>query len=175
MGEQLDGITKEIGGLKRVRWLTSRFRAISMLASNYKVLCFHLQNVSNHGDTANAAKAEGLVQKIQTQKFVAYLHFFVDLLPTLRKISLVLQTDNLCVCSVQRYIEDFIASLDESQVVPGESLRKLCNEVITNEDGAVPYKEVASTLIPRTRNQARNATECFEDFYDNHLMGDIKS
>ena len=54
-----------------------------MLANNYKVLCFHLQNVSNYGDTANAANAEGLVRKIQTQKFVAYLHFLVDLLPTL--------------------------------------------------------------------------------------------
>ena len=41
----------------------------------------------------------------------------------------------------------------------------------------ITYKEVALTLIPRTRNQARNATECFEDFYDNfnHLMGDIKN
>ena len=71
MGEQIDEITKEFGGLKRVCWLASRFRAISMLANNYKVLCFHLQNVSNYGDTVNAGKAEGLVQKIQTQKSVA--------------------------------------------------------------------------------------------------------
>ena len=82
LGEQLDEITKEFGQLKRVRWLASRFRAMSMLANNYKLLCFHLQNVSNCGDTANAAKA-GLVRKIRTQNFVAYLHFFVDLLPTL--------------------------------------------------------------------------------------------
>ena len=81
-GEQLDDITKEFGQLKRVRWLASRFRAMSMLANNYKVLCFHLQNVSNCRDTANAAKA-GLFRKIRTQNFVAYLHFFVDLLPTL--------------------------------------------------------------------------------------------
>ena len=40
-----------------------------MLANNYKVLCFRLQNVSNYGDTANAAKA-GLVRKIQTPKFL---------------------------------------------------------------------------------------------------------
>ena len=41
----------------------------------------------------------------------------------------------------------------------------------------ITYKEVALTLIPRTRNQARNTTECFEDLYDNfnHLMGDIKN
>ena len=106
-----------------------------MLANNYKVLCFHLQNISNYGVTANVAKAKGLVRKIQTQKFVAHLHFFVDLLPTLRKMSLVFQIDNLRVCSVPRYIEENIASLEESQVVPGESFRKLCNQVITNEDG----------------------------------------
>ena len=40
-----------------------------MLANNYKVLCFRLQNVSNYGDIANAAKA-GLVRKIQTPKFL---------------------------------------------------------------------------------------------------------
>ena len=59
----------------------------------------------------------------------------------------------------------------------GESFCKLCNQVIIDEDGAITYKEVALTLIPRTRNQARNATECFEDFYENfnQLMGDIKN
>ena len=106
----LDEITKGFGGLKRVRWLAFRFRATSMLA---KVLCFHLQNVSNYGDTANAAKAEGLVRKIQTQKFVAYLQLLEDLLSTLRKMPLVFQTDNLCVCSAPRYIEENIASLEE--------------------------------------------------------------
>ena len=111
LGEQLDKIMKEFGGLKRVRWLAFRFRAISISANNYKVLCFHL-HLSNYGNTANAAKAEGLVRKMQTQKFVAYLHFFVDLLLTLRKMSLVFQTDNLCVCSVPRYIEENIASLE---------------------------------------------------------------
>ena len=34
LGEQLDKITKEFGGLKRVSWLASRYRAISMLANN---------------------------------------------------------------------------------------------------------------------------------------------
>ena len=62
--------------------------------------------------------------------------------------------------------------------MPGESFCKLCNQVVNNEDGAVTYKGVALTLIPScTRNQARNATECFDDFYDNfnHLMGDMKN
>ena len=145
-----------------------------MLANNYKVLCFRLQNVSNYEDTANAAKA-GLVRKIQTQKFLVYLHFFEDLLPTLRKMSLVFQTDNLCVCSVPRYLEQNIAFLEKLQVVPGESFRKLGNQVNTDEYGVVTYKEVALTFIPHTRNQARNPTESFEDFYDNfsHLMGDM--
>ena len=82
----------------------------------------------------------------------------MDLLPTLRKMSLVFYTDNLCVCYVPRYIEENIASLKELQVVPGESFRKLCNQVINNEDGAITYEEVALTLIPSTRNQARNAS-----------------
>ena len=43
---------------------------------------------SNYGDTENAAKAEGSVRKIQTQKCVTYLHFFEDLLLTLRKMCI---------------------------------------------------------------------------------------
>ena len=64
LGEQLHKIMKEFGGLKRVCWLASRFRAISMLANNYKVLCFHPQNVSNYGDTANAANSKNSNPKI---------------------------------------------------------------------------------------------------------------
>ena len=105
--------------------------------NNYKLLCFHLQNVSNYKDTANAAKAEGLVQKIQTQKFVAYLHFFVYLPLTFRKMSLIFQTDNLFVYSIPCSIEENIASPEELQVLPGESFCKLCNQVITDEYGAV--------------------------------------
>ena len=106
---------------------------------------------------------------------MAYLHLLEDLLSTLRKMPLVFQTDSLCVCSVPRYIEENIASFEELQVVPGESFRKLCNQVIIDEYGAVTYKEVALTLIPRTGNQARNATGCLEDYHDsfNHLMGDM--
>ena len=58
LGKQLDEITKEFGGLRQVRWLASRSRAISLLANNYKVLCFHLQKVSNCG----------ILQMLQKQK-----------------------------------------------------------------------------------------------------------
>ena len=59
-------------------------------------------------------------------------------------------------------------------MAPGESFCQLCIQVINDEDDAVTYTEVALALIPRIRNQARNATECFEDFHDNfnYLMGD---
>ena len=40
-------------------------------------------------------------------------------------------------------------------VMTGESFHKLCNQVITDKDGAVKYKEVSLTLIPQTRNQTR--------------------
>ena len=78
------------------------------------------------------------------------------------------------VCSIPCYREENIASLEELQVVPGESFHKLCTQVITDEYGAVTSKEVALTLIPQTRNQVRNATECFENFHDNfNLMRDM--
>ena len=51
-------------------------------------------------------------------------------------MSLVFQTD-LCVCSVSRYLEQNIAFLEELQVVPGGSFRKLGNQVNTDEYGVV--------------------------------------
>ena len=68
LGQQLDKITKEFGGLKWVRWLASRFRAIFMLANNYKVLCFHLQNISNYGDTAKCCKSRRFSSKNSNPK-----------------------------------------------------------------------------------------------------------
>ena len=46
------------------------------------------QKVEN-GKTTNGTKVESLSHKIQTRKFVAYLHFFMDLLPALGKLSLI--------------------------------------------------------------------------------------
>ena len=172
LGEQLDKIMKESGGLKRLCWLASRFRAISMLANNYKVLCFHPQMF----------QIMGILQMLQKQK--VYFEKFKPKNLWLTYVSLWIcfqlykKCQTVCVCSVLHYIEENIAFLEELVVVPGESFCKLCNQVINNEDGAVTYKGVALTLIPScTRNQARNATECFEDFYDNfnHLMGDMKN
>ena len=47
-----------------------------------------------NGKTTNPAKAEGLSYKIQTQIFIAYLHFFLDWLPVLQKLSLIFHRDN---------------------------------------------------------------------------------
>lgn len=47
-----------------------------------------------NGKTTNPAKAEGLSHKIQTQIFIAYLHFFLDWLPVLQKLSLIFHRDN---------------------------------------------------------------------------------
>ena len=55
-----------------------------------------------NGKTTNAAEAEGLSRKIQTQKFIAYLHFLPDLLLVLQKLSLIFHMDDLFVCSVPR-------------------------------------------------------------------------
>ena len=40
-----------------------------------------------NGKTTNAAEAEGLSRKIQTQKFIADLHFLPDLLLVLQKLT----------------------------------------------------------------------------------------
>lgn len=58
-----------------------------------------IENLRN-GKTANPAKEEGLSHKIQIQIFIAYLYFFLDWLPVLRKLSLIFHRDNFCVSSI---------------------------------------------------------------------------
>lgn len=74
---------KKFAGLKKVRWLTSRDRALKVIATNYKTLCTHLENISNYEKTNNSAKTEGLVKKIKSLKFLAYLYFMLDFIPLL--------------------------------------------------------------------------------------------
>ena len=171
MGEWLDEITKDFGRLKRVRWLASRFRAISVLTNCYKVRCFHLEKCFKLWGYYKFCKSKRFGSKNLNPKICGLPTF-----PTLPKISLVFQNDNLCVCSVELYIEENNASLEELLVVPGESFHKLCNQVITDKDGAVTYKEVALTLIPHVRNK-QEMLECFENFNGNfnRLMGGMKN
>ena len=70
-------------------------------------------------------------------------------------MSLVFQTDNYCVWCMFRPAVCMFRSVCILLVMTGESFQKLCNQVITDKDGAVKYKEVSLTLIPQTRNQTR--------------------
>ena len=86
------------------------------------------QKVEN-GKTTNGTKVEGLSHKIQTRKFVAYLHFFMDLLPALGKLSLVFQMDNLFLCSIPVYLRECLSYIEELNMVPEENFQKLCTKV----------------------------------------------
>ena len=61
----LDEEVKQFAGLKKVRWLVSKDRALKVIATNYKTLCTHLENISNYEKTNDSIKAEGLVKKIK--------------------------------------------------------------------------------------------------------------
>lgn len=93
--------------LKQVRWLVSRARAISMLARNYKTLRFHLN--PNIRETSHAARGDGLSRKIHTQKFISYLHFFLD---CFQLFFVNFQTDNFFVCSIPRVLEKSLSKIE---------------------------------------------------------------
>ena len=61
-----------------------------------------------NGKTINATKTKGLSRTMQTQKSVAYLHVFLDSLPALQKLSLI-------VCSISGYLEECLSSIKNVQ------------------------------------------------------------
>ena len=99
------------------------------------------------------------------QKFVVYPHLFLDLLQTPRKMFLIFQMDTLFVCPIPRYLEDLLSAIDELRVVPGENFQKLCTEV-TSENSGIIFQEITLYVSPQTQNQAANASQSLDDFYD---------
>lgn len=55
--------------------------------------------------------------------------FFLDFLQTLRKMSLMFQMDDLLACSIPRFLEESLSTIEKLHLVPGENFRKLCTNV----------------------------------------------
>ena len=64
-------------GLQKTRWVASRFRAINTLERHFLTTITHLQHKSQtKGD--DGAKAKGILLNLQSEKFVKFLYFLLD-------------------------------------------------------------------------------------------------
>ena len=86
-----------------------------------------------NGKTTITTKAEGLLRKIQTQKFLCLS--LLDLLSALRKLPLIFQMDSLFVCSFPCYLGECLSTMEELHMVLSENFRKHFTEAVYQKSG----------------------------------------
>ena len=107
-------------GILAVRWVSSKLHAVKSL-HNWKCAILHLEETSHSTTQDDAAKATGLHAKLKQYNFVYFLHFMVDFLDEISKISVKFQqaTSTCTFNEVQTappYLIIQLASLKKSSV-----------------------------------------------------------
>ncbi|XP_033753177.1 zinc finger protein 862-like [Pecten maximus] len=101
ISDLLDEDAAYFSGMKQVRWLASRHRALKAIEKHYAVTVIHLENTAS-GKTADAAKAKGILNDFKSHKFVKFLHFMIDVTNILSMLSQGYQRDDLFITDVVR-------------------------------------------------------------------------
>ncbi|XP_033758057.1 zinc finger protein 862-like [Pecten maximus] len=123
ISDLLDENAAYFSGMKQVRWLASRHRALKAIEKHYAVTVIHLENTAS-GKTADAAKAKGILNDFKSHKFVKFLHFMIDVTNILSMLSQGYQRDDLFITDVVRNLEKAMWQLKELQQNKGEMGRK---------------------------------------------------
>jgi len=98
-------------GLQKTRWVASHFRAISALERHFLTTVMHLQHKSQtKGD--DGAKAKGMLQTLQSDKFVKFMYFLLDVMKVLSDLSKSFQREEFCITDLLVNLEAAISQLD---------------------------------------------------------------
>lgn len=105
-------------GLKKTRWLAGKFRAINALERHFLTTIMHLQHKSQtKGD--DGAKAKGILQNLQSERFVKFMYFLLDVMKVLSDLSKSLQRDEFCITNFLLHLKSGISQLDVLRVQRG--------------------------------------------------------
>ena len=105
-----------------------------------------------------------MYRKIKTQKFVAYLHFFLNLVLVPEELSLIFLMDNIFVCSIPRYTGECLSAIKELHMVSLKTFENFARKLHMKKSGT-NYQEIALNLPLQMRNQATSASQSLDDFF----------
>ena len=117
---------KQLGKLKNLCWITSRYRALKLFENYYKVFVYDLKSKS-YGNGETSKKAKGYLKFLKNPHFLFYLHFFVDIVEILKPSSVIFQSDSLLVCQVPRKLDECCSRIDGLAVAQGDTMNRLTN------------------------------------------------
>ena len=108
------------------RWIPHLERALNvLLTKNYKCIVMHFQHASQARDSSAEmqGRATNYAKKLTSYVFVKFLHFLLDIIQQVSKVSLVFQKDDSTIALVQDKINTLTASLDALKLRSGQHLR----------------------------------------------------
>jgi hypothetical protein len=100
---------------------------------DWKILIVHLESIVATEKGNITAVAKGLLKKLKGFKFVYMIHFIVDYLCILKRLSLLFQKQDILISTVQLHVENTVAALTSLKKVPGLHKQKFLSN--TSLDG----------------------------------------
>ncbi|XP_070560279.1 zinc finger protein 862-like [Ptychodera flava] len=119
-----------LSGVRQVRWLSSKERAVKAVSHNYQAIVTHLENTATDAKaTADAgSKAKGYHKAITAIKFVRLLHFMLDYLPLLAQLSRAFQEEKLLIMEIPDALEQTLLALNALKLYPGKNTREFLDK-----------------------------------------------
>ena len=143
--------------LQGTRWVPHMSKAAAALARCYKVIYTHFDHVSQAGPGQATAEVRGratnLARKLRDFKVLRFLHYLLDLLEILARLSLNLQKIDVSTMDFLDYFETCSLELEILRQQSGEHLEAFLNEVQVDSD-EVSYQDVQLTGYVRDMDYA---------------------
>ncbi len=127
LAEVFDEVFVHLPPIKDQRWVASKVRADQAMRKDYHVVVSHLTNVAagtpGHNQDTREIKAGAYLKEITSPKFLYMLHFLIDVLQIVKKLSLSFQSDDLLIFEVPEKIQACIVSLLALKSIPGPTMK----------------------------------------------------
>ena len=127
LAEILDEMYVHLPPIKEQRWVASKVRANQAMRKDYHILVSHLTTVAagtpGHTQSTREVKAGAYLKYITSPRFLYMLHFLIDVLEIVKKMSLAFQSDDLLIFQVPEKVKACIVSLLALKKIPGPTMK----------------------------------------------------
>lgn len=153
------------------RWVEHKLKAGNKLVQNWKLIIIHMENYAedNSNKDVDRAKARGILKKMKQYKLVWFVHFLIDVLSEVTKISLLFQREDITLSSAMIKVKSAKQTLNNMKAHSGTNLQSF--EASVN---GVMYKELAlsnvidgQVLSREKRDIVENLLVCFDNRFAN--------
>ena len=134
------------------RWIGHKFNAMNLFLKNYGIFITHMDSLSQTDSQAlKRSEIEGFVKKWQNAKFPLHMAMYLDVLTTLKVLSISMQQEKHDPVYMMRNIQQFNWSMAKLQLLVENSFdgtsKKLTNYTkflssVEEKDGKFVYQGI---------------------------------